>query len=199
MVSYRLDMIIPLHKTDIIVSPVDPIKLVHGNEPCLYLCGQSLGLKPKCINNYVDSVLNSWGAKGVHSHFSGYLPAALSDSPPKEPMARLVGANPSEIALMNGLTVNLHLLLCTFYKPTSKRHKIMIEQHSFSSDMVSLSLSLSLSCLPDLMSSHRPNRRMLIASCRNILLLMIPLSRVSISLFGFRVGRAKQLSSVLLT
>ena len=109
----------------------------HNNEDCLYLCGQSLGLKPKSIRRYVDDVLDTWGSKGVHSHFNGQLPAALADMPPKQPMARMVGASPSEVALMNGLTVNLHLLLCTFYRPTARRHKIIIEEHAFSSDMVS--------------------------------------------------------------
>lgn len=115
---------------------VDKSKLVHSNESCLYLCGQSLGLKPKSVNQNVEEVLNSWGSKGVHSHFNGFLPAALSDIPAKGPMARLVGAKESEIALMNGLTVNLHLLFATFYRPTPQRHKIIIEEHSFSSDMV---------------------------------------------------------------
>lgn len=101
------------------------------------MCGQSLGLQPKGVSSYVNDVLRTWATKGVHSHFSGTLPAAHSDHPPKEPMARLVGAKPSEVAIMNGLTVNLHLLLCTFYRPTQQRYKIMIEEHAFSSDMVS--------------------------------------------------------------
>ena len=115
-----------------------------GKEDCLYLCGQSLGLKPKAVGRYVDEVLETWGSKGVYSHFTGSLPAAFADIPPKEPMARIVGALPSEVAVMNGLTVNLHLLLSSFYRPTQKRHKIIIEEHAFSSDMVSLSSSLLL-------------------------------------------------------
>lgn len=101
------------------------------------MCGQSLGLMPKGVTAYVKDVLNTWAAKGVHCHFSGNLPAAHSDLPPKAPMARIVGAKASEVAIMNGLTVNLHVLLCTFYRPTQHRYKIMIEEHAFSSDMVS--------------------------------------------------------------
>lgn len=95
-----------------------------------------MGLKPKSLDLYVQGVLDNWANRAVHSHFHGYLPAALSDLPPKEPMARLVGARPHEIAIMNGLTVNLHVLLSSFYRPTQERHKIIIEDHAFCSDMV---------------------------------------------------------------
>lgn len=100
------------------------------------MCGQSLGLKPKATDEYCLEVLNNWATKGVHSHFTGSLPAAVCDLPAKAPMAKLVGALPGEVAVMNGLTVNLHLLLGSFYRPTSKRYKIMIEEHAFSSDIV---------------------------------------------------------------
>ena len=111
--------------------------MTDDNEECLYLCGQSLGLKPKSLDNYVKEVLNNWSQRGVHSHFHGYLPAALSDLPPKGPMAQIVGAKVHEVTIMNALTVNLHLLLATFYRPSQRRHKIIIEEHAFSSDMVS--------------------------------------------------------------
>lgn len=113
-------------------------KLAHTNESCLYMCGQSLGLKPKSADCYAHEVLNSWGKYGVHSHFNGFLAAASADTPPKAPMARIVGARESEIAIMGSLTANLHILFSTFYRPTEKRYKIIIEQHAFSSDMVSI-------------------------------------------------------------
>ena len=118
--------------------------LNNDNEECIYLCGQSLGLKPNSSDAYVGDFLQSWGAKGVHSHFNGALPAALSDIPPKAPMARLVGARESEVAVMNGLTVNLHILFCSFYKPTPRRHKIIIEEHAFSSDMYVVKSQINL-------------------------------------------------------
>lgn len=102
------------------------------------MCGQSLGLKPKNVNEYVNEVLDVWGTAGVHSHFNGRLPSAYADALPKEPMSKLVGALDSEVAIMNGLTVNLHLLIATFYRPTGERHKIIIEEHAFSSDTVSV-------------------------------------------------------------
>ncbi|KAI1300223.1 Kynureninase [Halotydeus destructor] len=105
------------------------------NADCVYLCGHSLGLKPKTVDSYVNDVLDNWATKGVVSHFSGALPAASADNLPKAPMARLVGAKESEVAIMNGLTVNLHILLTSFYKPTPWRHKIIIEERAFCSDM----------------------------------------------------------------
>jgi len=108
------------------------------DEDCIYLCGQSLGLKPKSLDENVQKVLDSWSERGVHSHFHGYMPAALSDLPAKKPMAKIVGAKEHEIAIMNGLTVNLHLLLATFYRPNQKRFKMIIEEHAFPSDTVSI-------------------------------------------------------------
>lgn len=108
-----------------------------ANEECIYLCGQSLGLKPKSCEENVQKVLKSWSQNGVHSHFHGYMPAALSDLPPKKPMAKIVGAKEHEVAILNGLTVNLHLLLATFYRPNEERYKIIIEDHAFPSDTVS--------------------------------------------------------------
>ncbi|CAG2171465.1 unnamed protein product [Oppiella nova] len=144
------------------------VRLFDETEECLYLCGQSLGLEPKPLGKYVNQVLDNWAQKGVHSHFHGYLPAALSDLMPKAPMARIVGAKQHEVALMNALTVNLHLLLSTFYRPSQRRHKIIIEEHAFSSDMFvvksqirshGLSPEDSLLCL-----KPRPNRPELVSA-----------------------------------
>ncbi|OTF72588.1 kynureninase-like protein, partial [Euroglyphus maynei] len=114
---------------------IDKTLLKDPDEECIYLCGQSLGLKPKSMDQNVQKVLDNWSKKGVHSHFHGYLPAALSDLPAKKLMSRMVGAQEHEIAILNGLTVNLHLLLATFYRPDSNRYKLMIEDHAFPSDM----------------------------------------------------------------
>lgn len=112
---------------------------VNGNENCIYLCGHSLGLKPKSADQYVQDVLENWGKRGVYSHFTGKIKAAFCDLSSKAPMAKIVGALPDEVAIMNGLSVNLHLLLATFYRPTSHRNKILIEENAFSSDRVSRS------------------------------------------------------------
>lgn len=110
--------------------------LKDANEEAIYLCGQSLGLKPKACDENVQKVLQSWSQNGVHSHFHGYMPAALSDLPAKKPMAKIVGAKENEVAILNGLTVNLHLLLATFYRPNEERYKLIIEDHAFPSDTV---------------------------------------------------------------
>ncbi|XP_023223752.1 kynureninase-like isoform X2 [Centruroides sculpturatus] len=116
-------------------SKVDMSLSENEEEECLYFCGNSLGLQPKSVQNYVQNVLDDWKHLGVESHFVGSLPSALCDLYPKEIMAKLVGAKKDEIAIMNGLTVNLHLLLVSFYEPTPQRHKILIEAKAFPSDM----------------------------------------------------------------
>lgn len=119
------------------------ISLLNDQE-ALYFAGNSLGLQPKNVRSDVEKVLENWEKVGVSSHFQGYLPAASSDLYPKESMAKLVGAKTEEIAIMNGLTVNLHLLLATFYRPTPSRKKILIESKIFPSDMFVVSSQISL-------------------------------------------------------
>ena len=108
------------------------------DEDCIYLCGQSLGLQPKEAQSNVLRVLDNWSQYTVHTHTHGYLPAAFCDLPPKRPMATLAGCSENEIAIMNGLSVNLQILFSTFYRPTATRNKILIEDQAFSSDMVGL-------------------------------------------------------------
>jgi len=88
--------------------------------------------------------LDNWGKWAVFMHFNGSLPAAEADLPGLTSMSRIVGASPSEVALMNGLTVNQHLLLLAFYKPTQARYKILIEDHAFPSDRYAMRSQLRL-------------------------------------------------------
>merc|ERR1712108_21755 len=105
------------------------------NSPVVYMCGNSLGLKPKQADEYMREQLESWGQRAVFMHFTGRIPAALADQPGKAVTAALVGADsPKEVTIMNGLTVNLHLLMLAFYKPEGMRRKILIEDHAFPSD-----------------------------------------------------------------
>ena len=101
---------------------------------CIYLCGNSLGLQPKSTRAYIDQELKDWERFGVEGHFHGKNPWVAYHEYLAEKTARLVGAKKTEVVNMNSLTVNLHLLMVSFYRPTNKRHKIMIEQSAFPSD-----------------------------------------------------------------
>ncbi len=105
-----------------------------NGEDSIYLCGNSLGLQPKKAKEYVNETLDDWAALGVEGHLHArhaWLPyhEFLTQS-----MARLVGARDSEVVVMNSLTVNLHLLMASFYRPTADRYKILIESDAFPSD-----------------------------------------------------------------
>ncbi|ESO02518.1 hypothetical protein HELRODRAFT_188733 [Helobdella robusta] len=104
------------------------------DEECLYLCGHSLGLMPKLTGQYVQRELDKWRTVGVEGHTHGDLPWAWCDELLLESNARLIGALPNEVSMMNGLTVNQHLLLISFYQPTSQRYKILLEKQAFPSD-----------------------------------------------------------------
>jgi kynureninase len=102
--------------------------------PLLYFCGHSLGLMPKAARTLVQEEMDDWEALGVEGHFRSRRPWYSYHEQFRESGARLVGARPGEVVMMNGLTVNLHLMLATFYRPTASRHAILIEEHAFPSD-----------------------------------------------------------------
>jgi kynureninase len=100
----------------------------------VYLCGHSLGLQPKTARGYIERELEDWAQLGVEGHFHAQNPWMPYHELLAAPTARLVGALPEEIVVMNSLTVNLHLMLVSFYRPTSARNKILIESNAFPSD-----------------------------------------------------------------
>lgn len=106
----------------------------HHNEESIYLCGNSLGLQPKKAREYVLAELNDWATLGVEGHLHARHPWLPYHEFLTKPMARLVGGNESEVVVMNSLTVNLHLLMASFYRPDKKRYKILIESDAFPSD-----------------------------------------------------------------
>ena len=112
-----------------------PTESKDSSTPATYLCGNSLGIQPKKTRDYVLNQLDKWGREGVEGHFTDPTPWLTIDDIVKESMARLVGALPSEVVLMNSLTVNLHLMMVSFYRPTASRHKILIEKKAFPSDV----------------------------------------------------------------
>lgn len=105
-----------------------------GGGPLTYLCGNSLGLMPKDTRKILDEELTAWETLAVEGHFEGKRPWYSYDEPLKAPLARIVGAKEREVVVMNGLTVNLHLLMASFYRPTKDRFRIVIESSAFPSD-----------------------------------------------------------------
>jgi kynureninase len=100
----------------------------------VYLCGHSLGLQPKSARTYIEQELQDWERFGVEGHFHARNPWMPYHELLTASTARLIGALPSEVVVMNSLTVNLHLMMVSFYRPTPKRHKILIESSAFPSD-----------------------------------------------------------------
>ena len=105
-----------------------------GGDDCIYLCGHSLGLQPKTARAYLDQELQDWAQLGVEGHFHGKDPWMPYHRLLTKQTAALVGGQPAEVVVMNSLTVNLHLMMTSFYRPTSGRHKILIERGAFPSD-----------------------------------------------------------------
>ena len=101
---------------------------------CVYLSGHSLGLQPKTARGYVERELEDWAKLGVEGHFHAQNPWVPYHERLAAPTARLVGALPEEVVVMNSLTVNLHLMLVSFYRPKGARNKIVVESNAFPSD-----------------------------------------------------------------
>jgi kynureninase len=100
----------------------------------VYLCGNSLGLQPKSVRTCIEEELHDWEALGVDGHFHARHPWLPYHEFLTQQTAALVGALPSEVVVMNTLTVNLHLMMVSFYRPTAERHRIAIEARAFPSD-----------------------------------------------------------------
>jgi len=105
-----------------------------NGEDCIYFCGHSLGLQPESVRSHIEQVLKEWETLGVEGWFHVKNPWMIYDQFLIEQTAKLVGAKPIEVVVMNSLTVNLHLMMVPFYKPTPSRNKILIEHRAFPSD-----------------------------------------------------------------
>ncbi len=102
--------------------------------PAIYFAGNSLGLQPKHTADYVNEVMKDWADLAVEGHFHSNKSWVDYHERFTEPLSKIVGARPSEITVMNTLTVNLHLLMVSFYRPQGKRYKIICEEKAFPSD-----------------------------------------------------------------
>lgn len=119
------------------------------DDESIYFCGNSLGLQPKAVGTHLAAYLKTWGSIGVGGHFTQLDESPL---PPYQDMAAecarkmapLVGASPAEVVAMNTLTVNLHLMMAAFYKPTDKKYRIMCEWRPFPSDWYAIESQIEL-------------------------------------------------------
>ena len=141
--AFQPDAFQPSHEFAIAMDARDPLahfrerfhipKSTMG-EDCVYLCGHSLGLQPKTTHSYLEQELRDWAQLGVEGHFHAKNPWMPYHRMLTQQTATLLGADPSEVVVMNSLTVNLHLMMASFYRPTAERSKILIEGWAFPSD-----------------------------------------------------------------
>jgi len=128
------------------LDAVDPLRscrdLFHhpklNGEPARYFCGNSLGLQPKSVKDAIAQELDDWAEHAVEGHFKAKNPWFSYQDAFAAPIARMVGATPKEVTVMNALTVNLHLLMVSFYRPDAKRFKIICEAKAFPSDQYAI-------------------------------------------------------------
>jgi kynureninase len=120
------------------------LPLAPDGTTAVYLCGNSLGPMPVLAAERIEAVLGLWARLAVHGHFSGPEPWLSYHEQFAAPFARLVGAAPGEVVAMNTLTVNLHLMLASFYRPSAERHRILIEKSAFPSDRYAVVSQLQL-------------------------------------------------------
>ncbi|MEY2586050.1 MAG: kynureninase, partial [Verrucomicrobiota bacterium] len=130
------DFALQLDADDPLRSFRDRFHLPSGKKeaPLIYFAGNSLGLMPKSARRIVEQELDDWAELGVDAHMDAETPWYSYHENLREPIGRLVGAKPGEVICMNSLTVNLHLMMATFYRPEKSRFKILMEDPAFPSD-----------------------------------------------------------------
>jgi kynureninase len=119
------------------------LPLGKDGKPLIYFAGNSLGLMPKSAREIVEEELDNWAKLGVDAHHAARTPWYTYHEALREPTARLIGAKPLEVICMNSLTVNLHLMMATFYRPTKSRFKILMEEPTFPSDTYAIKTQIA--------------------------------------------------------
>lgn len=141
--SFRKDFVVPtraqLKRKTLADDEKTGKPAASADDESIYFCGNSLGLQPKAIREYMDAYLKTWGSIGVGGHFTPIQDSPLSPyqdmaASCAQKMANIVGASPAEIVAMNTLTINLHMMMAAFYKPSGTKNKIMCEWRPFPSD-----------------------------------------------------------------
>src|ERR1700761_5617917 len=110
----------------------------YNGKDAIYLCGNSLGLQPDTARDYINAQFNNWQNLAIEGFFDGDDPWLSYHKKLTPILSNIVGAKADEISIMNSLTVNLHLLMVSFYKPTQKRFKIIMEGGAFPSDQYAI-------------------------------------------------------------
>src|SRR5881398_1560972 len=118
------------------------LPLGKDGKPLIYFAGNSLGLMPKSAKAIVEEELDNWAKLAVDAHHGAGTPWYTYHEALRETTARLVGAKPFEVICMNSLTVNLHLMMATFYWPTKSRFKVLMEEPAFPSDTYAIKTQL---------------------------------------------------------
>ena len=122
--------------------------------PVVYLAGNSLGLQPRKVRSYIEAELDDWAALGVEGHTQARHPWLPYHEELTDMTARLVGAKPNEVVVMNTLTINLHLMMVAFYQPTAERNQILMETSAFPSDQYAVASQLRF-------HGHTPERSLI--------------------------------------
>ena len=135
------------------------LPLGKDGKPVIYFAGNSLGLMPKSARQIVEDELDNWAKLGVDAHHAAGTPWYSYHEALREPTARLVGAKSVEVICMNSLTVNLHLMMATFYRPTKSRSKILMEEPAFPSDTYAIKTQI-------VHHGYEPNESLILACPR---------------------------------
>lgn len=117
---------------------------VYKDKEAIYFCGNSLGLQPVGVKAAIDQELLDWSNLAVGGYFHAQTPWLYYQQYFKQPLSRIMGCREEEVTVMNALTVNLHLLLLSFYKPTARRYKIIMEAGAFPSDQYTIETQIKL-------------------------------------------------------
>jgi kynureninase len=129
--AQQLDKNFPSYRNEFVIPQ-------HNGKDAIYFLGNSLGLRPKKTTACIDQIIQQWDALGVEAFFKGKGPWMEYHDSLIKPLSKIVGALPHEVVVMNSLTVNLHLMLASFYQPQGKRKKILCEAKAFCSDQYML-------------------------------------------------------------
>jgi len=119
----------------------------YNGKDCIYFTGNSLGLQPKNAAKEINDVLNNWATLAVEGHFKGSNPWMHFHDHLTKPLSKIVGCMQDEVVVMNSLTVNLHLMMASFYRPRKQRYKIICETKAFPSDQYAFESQVMFHCL----------------------------------------------------